>query len=147
MGVGVVLEDDGEKTFGEKWLCLDSDLDDSGKLLAILLTSIKIGLQQHITFKTRLEVAIEVLTNGLNYKEDAGFLGIYNVGLLRVVVDMLRMHLVLITFIDLAYTQATPTKSKASLLAKEAMNNMRPMSLPLIPIELHLTGTKLSKIT
>lgn len=57
------------------------------------------------------------------------------------------MHMAPIFFQDLADSQMTSNKGNMRIIAREALNNDKPISLSPIPTELHLTGTKLMKIT
>ncbi|KNZ74043.1 hypothetical protein J132_08353 [Termitomyces sp. J132] len=129
------------------WVGKENDPKRGSDLLAILLTSIKAGTRTPLIINTRAGDVIASLTDELKEKEDSGFVNSTNSGLLRTVVGRLRMHAAPVSFMDLDGSQVSVLERKAASLAKGAIRNERPMVLPPIPTELHLTGVKLSKIT
>lgn len=83
----------------------------------------------------------------LEEKENANFLNSSNAGLLKTTIGRLRMHTALVYLQDLADSQVSTYEQNAMAKAKEALSIDRPITLPPLPTDLHLTGTRLSKIT
>lgn len=118
-----------------------------GILLAILLVSIKADIKTLLKINIWSQVDLATVTEELREKEDKGFLGTKNTGLLRTALEHLRMHRSTISFQDIKDLPNETEERTAELLAKSALQNDRLMILPPIPMELHLMGAKLSKVT
>lgn len=113
----------------------------------IALASMKAGIHTPITFDIRSYKDLEALTEGVQKNEDKGFYGVTNAGLLRTVISRLRMHTSSISFQDLKDLPQSNEEIAAKTIAESALQKDDVMILPPIPMELHLTGAKLSKIT
>lgn len=83
MGAGVTCVDRNDLDTEGKWFSLEQDPGGGGDLLAILLASMKVGIRTPLTLNIRLADTIENIMTKLKEKEDMGFLGSSNAGLLR----------------------------------------------------------------
>ena len=147
IGSGLGLSGNEALHLGGSWM-IDSDSSNStGELLAVLFASMSMGTRSPMTIQTRSSGTIASLTKQLEKCENSGFLDVKNAGILRIVVGRLRMHAAPIIFQNIDDSSPTVTESLALSRAKEAVNNVRPLILPPIPTELHLTGAMLSKVT
>ncbi|KAG6875062.1 hypothetical protein C0992_005338 [Termitomyces sp. T32_za158] len=146
LGAGVVFRNEVDINGSEKGAGLEQPTEGSGELLAITLALLKSGTRHPLEICTRSEEAAKALTTNLESKEDAGFIGSRNAGLLRTIVGRLRMHAAPVTFRNLKDSPRNRWELEARDLAQESFEKERPMVLPLIPVELHLTGAKLSKM-
>ncbi|KNZ82218.1 hypothetical protein J132_04178 [Termitomyces sp. J132] len=147
IGAGVHFENMYELNASEMWISSEDKPKKGSTLLAVLLTSMRSGINKPLVIKTRDKDVILSLTKDTREKEDSGFVDTMNSGLLQIVLGRLRMHTAPVTFMDLDGTQVSMYEKKATSLAKAALKKERPILLPPIPTELHLTGAKLSKIT
>lgn len=146
VGAGVAFSEREDLNCEGKWY--DNRLEQrGGVLLATILASMKSGTKAPLILNIRSQQDMAELTEDLHEKEDRGFLGVRNAGLLRTALGRLRMHRSPIIFQDIKEHPYTATERTAENLAELAMNNERLLVLPPIPTELHLTGAKLSKVT
>ncbi|KNZ75396.1 hypothetical protein J132_03436 [Termitomyces sp. J132] len=105
------------------------------------------GIGTGLTVNVRSSEELGAVVGNLTEKEDAGFFGHRNAGLLRATLGHLRMHTEKITIRDITDSPESEMESKARKMARKAVDNQRLLALPLIPTELHLIRAKLSKIT
>lgn len=100
-----------------------------------------------MTLIIRSSTLLDILTTSLQKMEDEGFYGTHDAGLLQTLLGRLRMHKTRICLLDATEDPMTPLDAKAKALALGAANSGRPMILPPIPEELHLTGARLASMT
>lgn len=145
-GAGVAFSRKEKLNIGQKWMNVEQE-QGGGLLLAIMLASLKSGICTPITFNIRSYKDLAALTEDLQEYEDKGFVGVRNAGLLRTMIGCLRMHMSPIYFHNLKDLPRSREEITAASLARTALNKDSMMVLPLIPVELHVTGAKLSKMT